>query len=823
MSVKALPPDKLYTRCDPAGLGFETTAEVEEFKETLGQERAVEALRFGVGIRREGYNLFAFGPPHTGKYSTIRALLDARAAERPTPSDWCYVNNFEESHRPRTLRLPPGTGVKLRHQMERLVDDLKSTVPAIFESDEYRARRQVVDEEFKERHESAFEELQKQAAEKNVTLIRTPTGLALAPTSEGEVIRPEVFEKLPAERRAAIERDMEALQKQLQEAMRHLPRWEKERRDKVRELSREVTSFAVTHMIDDLRAEFSELGPVVEYLDAVERDVIDNVDGFLERRDETAMPIPGLPAPKTQAPTPSLRRYLVNVIVDNSACQGAPVVYEDHPTQPNVVGRAEHVAEMGTLSTDFGLIKAGALHRANGGYLVLDARKLLTQPLSWDALKRALRSREVRVESAGQMLSIVSTISLQPEPIPLDLKVVLIGDRMLYYLLCQHDSEFEDLFKVAVDFEEDMDRDAGATESYARLIATLARNSELHPFDASGVARVIEHSARLAGDAEKLSAQVDRVHDLLREADYWAREAGREVVTAADVQRAIDSQIRRADRLRERGLEAITRGTILIDSAGERIGQVNGLAVISLGNFAFGRPSRITARVRMGRGEVVDIERKAELGGPLHTKGVFILEGFLGARFASDRPLSLSASLVFEQSYGGVDGDSASSTELYALLSALAEAPIKQSFAVTGSVNQHGEVQAIGGVNEKIEGFFDVCKARGLSGEQGVMIPISNVKHLMLRQDVIDAVSGGEFNIFPVETIDQGIEILTGVAAGERGADGLFPEDTINRRVEDRLIALAEKRRSFAHPAKGGAAGGNGGENGAENGGEDGQ
>jgi lon-related putative ATP-dependent protease len=803
MPDKALPPDKLYTRCDPAKLGFETTREVEEFTDTLGQERAVEALRFGVGIRREGYNLFAFGPPHTGKYSVIRTLLDARAAEMQAPPDWCYVNNFDAAHRPRALRLPPGTGVKLRAQMERLVDDLKSTIPTAFESDEYRARRQVIDQEFKERQESAFEELQKQATEKSVALIRTPTGLALAPTYEGDVIRPDVFEKLPEEQRATIEHDMEELQKQLQEAMRLLPQWEKERRDKVRELSREVTSFVVAHVMDALRAEFSELGEVIEYLNAVEHDIIENFDSFVERREEAPVLIPGLPIPQGQGEGAYLRRYRVNVIVDNSSREGAPVVFEDHPTQPNLVGRAEHVAEMGTLITDFGLIKPGALHRANGGYLVLDARKLLTQPFSWDALKRALRSREMRVESPGQMLSIVSTVSLEPEPIPLDLKVVLIGERLLYYLLCQYDPEFEDLFKVAVDFEEDMDRDAGATRNYARLIATLARKSELHPFDAAGVARVIEHSARLAGDAEKLSAQVDRIHDLLREADYWAGEGGREVVTERDVQAAIDAQIRRADRLRERGLEAITRGTILIDSEGERVGQVNGLSVISLGNYAFGRPTRITARVRLGRGEVVDIERKVELGGPLHSKGVFILEGFLGARFAVDRPLSLSASLVFEQSYGGVDGDSASSTELYALLSALAQAPIKQSFAVTGSVNQHGEVQAIGGVNEKIEGFFDVCKARGLSGEQGVLIPISNVKHLMLRQDVIEAVESGQFRIFPVETIDQGIEILTATPAGERAGDGLFPEGTINRRVEDRLIALAEKRRSFGRPEKG--------------------
>jgi lon-related putative ATP-dependent protease len=541
---------------------------------------------------------------------------------------------------------------------------------------------------------------------------------------------------------------------------------------------------------------------VIAFLGEVEHDVIERADVLTGQREEGAVSMPGLPTPTGPAASP-FRRYEVNLIVDNAELHGAPVVFEDFPAHANLVGRIEHISEMGALITDFGLIKPGALHRANGGYLILDVRKLLMQPLSYESLKRALRSREVRIESLGQVMSLISTVSLQPEPVPLNVKVVLIGDRMLYYLLSQYDPEFEDLFKVAVDFDEDVNREPESARLYARLIATLVKSNGLHDFDKAAVARVIEHGARLAGDSEKLSAQVDRIADLVREADYWASEREHEVVGAADVERAIKAQERRSDRVRERSLEQITRGTVLIDSSGERVGQVNGLAVMALGGFAFGRPSRITARIRLGRGEVVDIERKAELGGPLHSKGVFILEGFLGARYAHDHPLSLSASLVFEQSYGGVDGDSASSTELYALLSALAEAPIKQSLAVTGSVNQHGEVQAIGGANEKIEGFFDVCAARGLSGEQGVLIPASNVIHLMLRQDVIDAVERGEFHIYPIATIDEGIEVLTGVPAGTRGDDDLFPEGTINRRVEDRLIALAEKRRSFAARPRG--------------------
>jgi lon-related putative ATP-dependent protease len=768
----------------------------------IGQERAVEAMSFGVGIRRDGFNLFVLGPPRVGKYSTIRALLDRRAEGEPTPSDWCYVNNFDEPHKPRALPLPAGSGTRLRREMERLIDDLQSTMPSVFESDDYRARRQAIDHEFQERQDKVFEALRGRAKDKSIALVRTPMGMALAPVREGEVIKPEAFEGLAAEERAAIEGDIAELQKELEETMREVPRWEKERLDKVRELNRSVTKYAADHLIDAVRAKFADFADVIAFLGEVERDVVERIEVLIGRREKGPAELLDSPVPPTSATSP-FRRYQVNVIVDNEKRQGAPVVFEDFPVHPNLVGRVEHVSEMGALITDFGLIKAGALHRANGGYLIVDARKLLTQPLSWDALKRALRSRELRIESPGQMLSLISTVSLEPEPIPLDLKVVLIGDRTLYYLLSQHDPEFQDLFKVAVDFDEDVERDLDTARLYARLVGTLAKRTGLRPFDRDAVARVIEHGARLAGDSGKLSAQVDLIDDLVREADYWAAEGGGDVVGLADVEHAIAAHERRNDRMRERSLEQIAQGTVLIDSSGERVGQVNGLAVLSLGNFAFGRPSRITARVRLGRGEVVDIERKAELGGPLHTKGVFILEGFLGARYAADRPLSLSASLVFEQSYGGVDGDSASSTELYALLSALAEAPIKQSLAVTGSVNQHGEVQAIGGANEKIEGFFDVCAARGLDGEQGVLIPAANVRHLMLRRDVIEAAERGQFHIYPIATIDQGIEILTGVAAGDRGDDGAFPEGTINRRVEDRLIELAEKRRSFAARSKG--------------------
>ncbi len=495
---------------------------------------------------------------------------------------------------------------------------------------------------------------------------------------------------------------------------------------------------------------------------------------------------------------PTFRRYLVNVLVDHGRSTGAPVVYEDLPSVHNLVGRIEHVSQLGALITDFNLIKPGALHRANGGYLLVDARKLLLQPFAWEELKRTLRSGEIRIESLAQMLSLVSTVSLEPEPIPLEVKVALYGEPLLYYLLSTLDPDFAELFKVAADFADQTDRSAESTRLYARLVATVAHKEGLRAFDRHAVARIVEHAARLAGDAEKLSTHMGSVANLLREADYWATEAGHEAVTAADVQRAIDAKIHRSDRLRERIQEEIRRGTILIDTRGETVGQVNGLSVLQLGDYAFGRPSRITARVRMGRGEVLDIERQVELGGPIHSKGVLILSSFLAARYAAERPLSLSASLVFEQSYGGVEGDSASAAELFALLSALADVPVRQDLAVTGSVNQHGKVQAIGGVNEKIEGFFDLCHAEGLTGTQGVLIPASNVKHLMLRRDVVEAADKGEFHVYAIDDVDQGMEVLTGQPAGLREADGWLPVGSVNRRVEARLASFAEKARRFA-------------------------
>ena len=811
MAATPLTADRLRRRCDLSSLAFETTDDLKSDDDVLGQDRAFEAIEFGIGIEHRGYNVFVLGPTGAGRHRYVRRILDARAADEAKPSDWCYIHNFDDPRRPRALELPTGMGRSLRRDMAQLIDDLRAGIPAVFESDEYRNRRHAIDQEFRDHQEAMFEDIQKKAGEKSIALIRTPTGLALAPVRDDEVIEPQEFQKLPEEERKRIETDIEALQKELQQRLQEMPKWDKDRREKARELNRETTRGAVAHQIMALRAKYMEFGKVVAYLDAVEKDIIDNsAKLFLESESEAPAPLAAVRQDGDAPRRPELqfRRYGVNLFVDNSDDgngAGAPVFHEDHPTQPNLIGRAEHQAELGALLTDFTLLHAGALHKANGGYLILDAAKVLMQPYAWEELKRTLFAREIKIETPFQ--SYVSTITLEPEPIPLRVKVVLIGDRRLYYLLAAADPEFDELFKIAADFEDDLERDDASVEKYAGMIGAIAKKVEVRPLDRSAVARVIEHSSREAGDNRKLSARVGTVTDLLHESSHLAGLAKRSVVSAVDVQGAIDLRVKRADRIRTRSLEQIERGTILIDTDGRRVGTINGLSVLQIGGFAFGRPTRITARVRMGRGEFVDIEREVDLGGPTHSKGVLILSSYLGARYAIDRPLSLRASLVFEQSYGGVDGDSASSTELYAILSALADVPIRQGLAVTGSVNQYGEVQAIGGVNEKIEGFFDVCTKAGLTGDQGVLIPQSNVDHLMLRQDIVDAAEAGKFAIYPIATIDQGIEILTGVAAGEIDASGDFPDGTINRLVEDRLVALADARRRFGVPGEGPGAG----------------
>lgn len=783
----------LRWHCDPDQLGFRISDEVADMDAILGQARALEAVQFGTRIRGEGFNLYVLGPAGVGKRTVVEQCLRQKALHEPVPNDWCYLNNFEDIRRPQALRLPAGRGEKFRKDVEVLVDDLENAIPAALESDEHKGRAKQVEREETERQNEALQALARKALAQHVQLIRTPDGFAMAPLKDGDVLSPDEFHKLPEEDRKRIEQTISALQGELQAIIEQVPKWHKAMRDKIKDIHREAVRLAIGHLIAQAKQSYADLPPVLAYFEAVERNILERIDEFQPAEEGTITLFPNRPAEK-----PSFDDYEINLLVDHANTSGAPIVHEDHPSYQNLLGRVEHESYMGALTTDFTLIKAGALHRANGGYLILDALKLLQQPYAWEGLKRALTGGTIRLESLGEMLSLISTVNLEPEPIPLETKVVLFGDRYLYYLLYEYDPEFAELFKVAADFDEHFERNPENCRAFAQFVATLARREKYRPLTGGAVARVLEEAVRDADDREKISLRMRNIADLLREAEYWAAGDGSPRVEHQHVEQAVAQRTRRADRLRQRIQEEIRRGTILIATQGQCVGQVNGLSVLDLGNIRFGQPARITATARLGRGEIVDIERIVELGGAIHSKGVLILSSFLAARFASEQPLAVSASLVFEQSYGMVEGDSASVAELVALLSAISGVPIRQDLAVTGSVNQLGQVQPIGGVNEKIEGFFDVCQARGLTGSQGVVIPASNVKHLMLRADVVAAVAAGLFRVYAVEHVDQAASLLTGLAAGERDSAGGFPDGTLNQRVAARLAEFNALRMKFA-------------------------
>jgi len=793
-SVRSLEVDRLYRATDLSSLTFSTTAELPPIDGLVGQERAFEAIQFGMRVDKGGFNLFVIGPNGARMQDAVKALLADEAKKSPSPSDWVYVNNFAEPGRPVAIELPTGRARMFHEAMHKLIDDLTTALPAVFQSEDYQTRRGAIDASFQKKQGEAFSALRDKAAEKDIVLLRTPLGFALAPAKDSEVVPPEAFRAWPEAKRREVQAVIESLEKDLEHIVHQLPQWEKQRRDELRQLNRDTAKYAVGQLIEETKAAFKDIPRVLQHIETVHADVVENVAMFVAKGEagegEAMDTRPGSP----------FDRYEVNVLVTQDGHEpGAPVIEELHPALGNLIGRIEYISLRGALVTNFRLIKPGALHRANGGYLLLDARSVLMEPFSWSALKRTLRRGEIAIEDISRFLGLTTTVSLEPDPILLKVKVILFGDRILYFLLAALDPELAEHFKVLADFENDFARTPANETILARLLANLARRDGLNALDRDAVALVLEHAARLADHAGKLSLVVEQLREVLIEADFRAREAERSVISRADVDAALTARIRRAARLRDRAQEAVLEKVALIDTGGAQVGQINGLSVIELGGFAFGRPTRITCQVRPGSGKVVDIEREVELGGPLHSKGVLILSGFLAGRYALDTPMSLFASLVFEQSYGGVEGDSASSAELYTMLSALADVPLRQDLAVTGSVNQRGEAQAIGGVNEKIEGFFDICKARGLTGTQGVLIPQANVQHLMLRKEVIEACSAGRFAIYPIATIDQGIALLTGRAAGERGADGAYPLDSINRRVEDRLRAFANIRRNFAN------------------------
>ena len=746
MAISKLKSDELYKKCDPHKFEFTTTAELEERLSALGQDRALSAVELGINIKSKGYNLFCLGPEGTGKTSLVKRILVKEAKERPTPQDWVYVYNFEEPHKPIAISFAAGDAPEFAKDIDKLIEEFSSSIPAVLDSDEYKAALSIIREKYKQKKEEYIRLLQKKAKGKSVSLLHMPVGLVVAPVKNGEVLSPEAFDELPEDEKKSLIDDLNMMQEEIENAAQDLPEWEDKQRRESSLLREKFIKVAVKNPIDNLRHKYKGHKQVGDFLKAVQKNIIENIEDFLPNggnengnQGEGEDALTALLSRMNKQEEDKFAKFKVNVVVKNEPGSGAPIVHLDHPTQGNLVGKVERLQQYGALLTDFTLIKAGALHRANGGFLLIDARKLLLQPYAWDSLKRALASKTIKIETPSDETSF-TTISLDPMPIPLDVKVILTGDEDLYEVLSERDPDFSDYFKVEADFGVLMDRTEENELEYAKLIGSLSKKKKLRSLNRQAVAKVIEYSSRLAEDSEKLTAHIASIGDLLREADYWARKSKANQIGKNHIEQAIDAQIYRSDRIKQAMLEQIDKGTILIDVEGERVGQINGLVVYNFSRNSFGKPSRITTQVRLGKGEFINIEREVEMSGPIHSKGVLILQSLIANRFAKESPLSLSASIVFEQSYGGVDGDSASSTEYYCLLSAIANLPIKQNIAVTGSINQFGEIQPIGGANEKIEGFFDVCNHRGLTGNQGVIIPRTNVKDLMLREDVLTAV-----------------------------------------------------------------------------------
>jgi predicted ATP-dependent protease len=791
LPIRSLRTDRLHTPCDPASLGFAHTGELADPERPFGQERAMEALRLGLQTPGRGYNMFVLGRPGSGRHALVQQLVEAHAATLPAPPDCCYVYNFDDPQKPRVLRLPAGEGERLREAMQEFVAELRSSVQSAFDSDEYRHRLEAIQKDYKAQEEAALQALGEEATAQGLLLMQTTGGFSFAPVRDGRPLEPEEYQALPEEERQRMARATETLSEKLVQFMQTLPRLRREMNTRIRDASRDSMAMAVGHLVDELKEDFARHEAVLDYLEQVQRDIMESGSQMREQPGESDDEV------ATLSGRLYLTRYLVNLLVGHGADGHAPVCTCDNPTYPNMVGRVDHLAHMGTLLTNFTMIKPGALHRASGGFLLLDTVQVLSHPYTWDGLKRALRSGQVRTESLPEVMGWGSTLLLEPEPVPIALKVVLFGERSHYYLLQQLDPDFDELFRIAADFEDDVPRNAGSVAAFARLVGFMARAGGLKPCDAGAVARLVEHAARLCGHADRLSTQTQLIEEVLHEADTHAARAGRALVAREDVNEALAARERRGDRLRGRLHDAVLDETLLVDTSGMHTGQVNGLAVTELGDFRFGHPLRITATARLGDERVMDIERESTLGQPLHSKGVLILGAYLGGRYAGNAPLSFSASLVFEQSYGPVEGDSASLAELCALLSALAGAPIRQSLAVTGSVNQFGVVQAVGGVNEKVEGFFDLCRARGLNGEQGVIIPAANVRHLMLRQDVVHAVGQGRFHVHAVSDVDEAVALLSGLPAGTRDAAGQWPAGSFNRLVATRLQQLSQARLAY--------------------------
>jgi lon-related putative ATP-dependent protease len=790
--MNELSPDQLRREIDIKDVGCASTEELSPLKGIIGQERAVKALQFGLDITNHGFNIYVAGPPGTGKETAVQDFLEEVATSKSVPSDWVYVNNFSTPYEPRAIALPPGKGKEFKADMSRLISEAQRELPEAFQSEEYAEKRDATVQSIEEERKALFSELNERAREEGFVLQTTQVGIATIPIVDGEPINEKEFMQLSAEKKKEIQEKQQELMKDLRSTMRKIKALQVKINENIEKLNHEVALFTIGHLIDDLQEKYSDNSDIVAYLDEVEKDIVDNVKQFIEEPT-----VPSTPLPTEWLKELPFRKYEVNVIVDNAELNGAPVVTENNPTYPNLFGRIEKEAQFGILSTDFTMIRSGSLHQANGGYLVIPMEELIRNMFSYDSLKRDLQNQCITIEEAAERLGYMTTKGLKPAPIPLDIKVLLIGNQLIYQLLYIRDPAFKELFKVKADFDISMDRNEESIRKYAAFICTLCEKEDLAHLDASAVAKIIAYGSCLVSDQKKLSTKFADIADIIKEAHFYAQKDEADQVTDTHVMKAIEEKDYRSSMIQEKIQEMIDRETILIDTQGSATGQVNGLSVISLGDFTFGRPSRLTASIGIGREGIIDIEREAQLGGRIHTKGVMILSGYLTQKYAQEKPFSLTARLVFEQSYEGVEGDSASSAELYALLSSLSQIPINQELAVTGSVNQKGEVQAIGGVNHKIEGFFEVCKAKGFTGSQGVLIPDSNTPHLMLKEEIVKAVEEGTFHIYAVKTIDEGIEILTGVPAGKRSEDGTFEKDSVNYLVNERLRDMADTLKEY--------------------------
>jgi len=794
--VEELKLSQLRRPCDASTVTCETTESAIPLDTILGQERAVKALKFGLEIAEKGFNVYVAGWPGTGRTTAVKSFLEEFAKSKPLPSDWCYINNFRNTYQPNALRLPARLGNAFKRDMKSLVEDARKAIQNAFDSKDYQQKREAIAKGYEKKRESLLTELAERARRDGFLFQITPIGPVFVPVVQGKPLTDEEFLSLSERIREEILKRREALESQFKDAVREIRELEKKLREELDQADKEIALYAIGPMISDLVEKYKDVPEITSYLKEVQDDMVGHREQFIAKPSAQ----PPLQVPMAFLRETPLRKYEVNVVADSSGLKGAPVVIELNPTYTNLFGRIEKEAIFGALTTDFTLIIPGSLHRANGGFLVIPVGELFKNPFSWDGLKRAMKNGQIVIEDPAERYGFLTTKTLSPEPVPLDVKVILIGDPLVFQLLYAYDPDFSELFKVKADFDIDMKRTEENIKSYVSFICAVCSRENLKHLDNSGVAKVIEYSSRLAEDQEKLTTRFAIVADLIREASFYASRDNSKYVRATHVKKAMDEKIYRSNLIQEKIREYIERNILLIDTVGEAVGQVNGLSVLRVGDYEFGRPSRVTASIGIGREGLVDIEREVKLGGPIHSKGVLILGGYVSQKYSQDKPLSLSARLVFEQSYEGVEGDSASSAELYAILSSIANIPIKQSLAVTGSVNQKGEVQAIGGVNEKIEGFFEICKAKGLTGDQGVLIPESNIQNLMLKEEVVEAVAKGKFRVYPIRTIDEGIEALTGIKAGRKLPNGTFEAGSVNDRVDRQLRDMAEKLKEFSVP-----------------------